>query len=253
MLTNTTAPAWAGGASGGRTPAWKQDGMGGRTPAYAPDGSRTVNPFDGSRTAYGAGGVSNNPPSTPSLHIVNLIQRTPAWQSGSKTPYGESGFASSDSAWAAGGKTPAYNSSNSHNDPWGGSKTPAPNDSWNSNAQSSESWGASRSYDAPTPGAELSAPTPGALNAPTPGAYAAPTPAASAPTPRPGWGGGWGAESAPTPAPVSAPTPGGKAWGGAPTPFNPPETPGNWGGGDEGDGGEDGDGDGGPRYSTPSP
>ncbi|PQE32541.1 transcription elongation factor SPT5 protein [Rutstroemia sp. NJR-2017a WRK4] len=214
-------PAWgrtpAGGAQGGRTPAWKSaTADGGRTPGWT-DGSRTVNPYDGSRTAYGGG------------------SRTPAWSSGAKTPaYGMSdGFAS-------GSKTPAYSGSGNATDSWG-SKTPAyqPNtsgDSWNSNQNSSNNWNST--YDAPTPGGPLSAPTPAALNAPTPGGYSAPTPAAmnaptpagaySAPTPAPNWGGNWGA---PTPQAMDAPTPGQNYYGGAPTPgaYAMPETPAaNW-------------------------
>jgi len=214
-------PAWgrtpAGGAQGGRTPAWKSaTADGGRTPGWT-DGSRTVNPYDGSRTAYGGG------------------SRTPAWSSGAKTPaYGMSdGFAS-------GSKTPAYSGSGNATDSWG-SKTPAyqPNtsgDSWNSNQNSNNNWNSS--YDAPTPGGPLSAPTPAALNAPTPGGYSAPTPAAmnaptpagaySAPTPAPNWGGNWGA---PTPQAMDAPTPGQGYYGGAPTPgaYAMPETPAaNW-------------------------
>ncbi|KFZ04699.1 hypothetical protein V501_09066 [Pseudogymnoascus sp. VKM F-4519 (FW-2642)] len=201
-------PAWGRAAAsngGGRTPAWKAAAdAGGRTPAWQ-DGSRTV--------AYGAG------------------NRTPAWQAGGKTPaYG--GFGSGSDGFAAGSKTPAYGSGGG--DAWGtGSKTPA----YSSNEPSNtSSWGAN-SYDAPTPGAQVTAPTPGGLNAPTPGAYSAPTPgasgAASAPTPA-GWGGGgWGGapENAPTPGALAAPTPGG--WG-APT-------PGEWG--------ADGGNEDGPRYT----
>ncbi|RGP81620.1 transcription elongation factor spt5 [Fusarium longipes] len=192
-------PAWGSRtpAASGRTPAWKaQDMSGARTPAWA-DGSRTVNPYDGNRTAYGSGG------------------RTPAWQAGGRTP-------APGDAFGAGSRTPAYGGGG---DSWGsGSKTPA----WGvtaptPGASGGDSWG-SGSYDAPTPGGALGAPTPGAMNAPTPGAYSAPTPAAiSAPTPG-GWQGGWGADSAPTPA-AGAPTPG---YYGAPTPgasYGPPETP----------------------------
>ncbi|KAI9152009.1 Transcription elongation factor SPT5 [Paramyrothecium foliicola] len=201
-------PAWGSTpAHGGRTPAWKPQDSGSRTPAWA-DGSRTVNPYDGSRTAYGAG------------------SRTPAWQSGAKTPaYGD--------AFGAGSRTPAYGGG----DGWAaGSKTPA----WGASAPTpgasgNDSWGhtpgasASGAYDAPTPGAAMGAPTPGPLNAPTPGAYSAPTPAASAPTPGAGWGGGWGADAAPTPA-AGAPTPAASGGGyyGAPTPAaygGAPETP----------------------------
>ncbi|GJN74671.1 transcription elongation factor spt5 [Purpureocillium lilacinum] len=206
-------PGWQGGsppaAAGGRTPAWKaQDYSGSRTPAWA-DGSRTVNPYDGSRTAYGSG------------------SRTPAWQSGARTP-------AVGDAFGAGSRTPAYGGSGGM-DSWGsGSKTPA----WGASAPTpgasgNDSWGytpgasGSGPYDAPTPGAAMGAPTPGALNAPTPGAYSAPTPAASAPTPGGGWQGGWGADAAPTPA-AGAPTPGASGYYGAPTPAaygGLPETP----------------------------
>ncbi|KJZ75404.1 Transcription elongation factor SPT5 [Hirsutella minnesotensis 3608] len=207
-------PAWGSrtpAAGGGRTPAWKaQDYSGSRTPAWA-DGSRTVNPYDGNRTAYGSG------------------SRTPAWQSGARTP-------AVGDAFGAGSRTPAYGSGA---ESWtSGSKTPA----WGTSAPTpgasgNDSWGytpgatSSAPYDAPTPGAGLGAPTPGALNAPTPGAYSAPTPAASAPTPGGGWQGGWGAESAPTPG-AGAPTPGASGYSsgyyGAPTPGaygGAPETP----------------------------
>ncbi|KAF7561472.1 hypothetical protein G7046_g2672 [Stylonectria norvegica] len=205
-------PAWGSRtpAAGGRTPAWKaQDLSGARTPAWA-DGSRTVNPYDGSRTAYGAG------------------SRTPAWQSGARTP-------APGDAFGAGSRTPAYGGG----DGWGsGSKTPA----WGASAPtpgaaSNDTWGytpsaTGTSYDAPTPGGiGLGAPTPGAMNAPTPGAYSAPTPAANAPTPGGGWQGGWGADSAPTPA-AGAPTPAASGFAGgyysAPTPAaygDAPETP----------------------------
>lgn len=198
-LTNMKA---APAMSGGRTPAWKgQDYSGSRTPAWA-DGSRTVNPYDGSRTAYGSG------------------SRTPAWQSGARTP-------AVGDAFAAGSRTPAYGAV----DTWGGSgsKTPAwgvsvptpgvsGNDSWAYTPGNTTS----PAYDAPTPGAAMGAPTPGPMNAPTPGAYGAPMPAVNAATPGGGWQGGWGPESAPTPA-AGAPTPGASGLGaggyyGAPTP-----------------------------------
>ncbi|KAI0505599.1 hypothetical protein F5B22DRAFT_661363 [Xylaria bambusicola] len=195
VTSSARTPAWKtpSGGIGGRTPAWGKGGDGGRTPAWA-DGSRTVNPYDGSRTAYGSGG------------------RTPAWSSGgSKTP-----------AHDYGSKTPAYGGSNG--DSWG-SKTPYGASAATPGASGSDSWGytpgasgSSSAYDAPTPGASmLSAPTPGALNAPTPGAYNAPTP--GAPTPGAGWQSGWGTESAPTPA-AAAPTPAASGGGyyGAPTP-----------------------------------
>ncbi|KAK3182508.1 transcription elongation factor spt5 [Lecanicillium sp. MT-2017a] len=201
-------PAWGSrtpAISGGRTPAWKgPDYSGSRTPAWA-DGSRTVNPYDGSRTAYGSG------------------SRTPAWQSGARTP-------APGDAFGAGSRTPAYGA-----DSWAsGSKTPA----WGASAPTpgasgNDSWGYTPganagAYDAPTPGGALGAPTPGAFGAPTPGAYSAPTPAASAPTPGVGWQGGWGADSAPTPA-AGAPTPAATGFAGgyygAPTPAAPPDTP----------------------------
>ncbi|KHN95439.1 transcription initiation protein spt5 [Metarhizium album ARSEF 1941] len=205
-------PAWGSRTwreapvAGGRTPAWKaQDYSGSRTPAWA-DGSRTVNPYDGSRTAYGSG------------------SRTPAWQSGARTP-------AIGDAFGAGSRTPAYIGGSA--DSWAsGSKTPA----WGASAPTpgasgNDSWGytpgaaTTGAYDAPTPA--IGAPTPGAMNAPTPGAYSAPTPAASAPTPGGGWQGGWGTESAPTPA-AAAPTPGASGYYGAPTPAaygGAPETP----------------------------
>ncbi|KAJ3568774.1 hypothetical protein NPX13_g6303 [Xylaria arbuscula] len=57
VSSSARTPAWKtpSGGMGGRTPAWGRGGDGGRTPAWA-DGSRTVNPYDGSKTAYGSGG-----------------------------------------------------------------------------------------------------------------------------------------------------------------------------------------------------
>ncbi|KAI1078976.1 hypothetical protein F5B20DRAFT_188015 [Whalleya microplaca] len=201
---SSRTPAWktpSAGASGGRTPAWNR-GDGGRTPAWA-DGSRTVNPYDGSRTSYGSD------------------SRTPAWSSGAKTPAPDHFSHSS--------KTPAY--SGGTGDGWG-SKTPYGTSAATPGASGNDTWGytpgasgSSNAYDAPTPGAGLlGAPTPGAMNAPTPGAYNAPTPGAmNAPTPGGGWQGGWGADSAPTPA-AAAPTPAASGFAsssgyyGAPTP-----------------------------------
>ncbi|KAK4095791.1 transcription elongation factor Spt5 [Parathielavia hyrcaniae] len=216
-------PAWGAPKSVARTPAWgRGETSGSRTPAWG-DGSRTVNPYDGSRTAYGDG----NRTAYGGATSYAGGSRTPAWSSSAKTP-AHDGF-------GHGSKTPAYGagSSGSSNDPWG-SKTPAygasaptpgasgPSDSWGYTPGPGPSGGGSSSshhpYDAPTPGgAGFGAPTPGALNAPTPGgAYSAPTPAAlSAPTPG-AWQGGWGsaADSAPTPAAVGAPTPGASGIGG---------------------------------------
>ncbi|EGO55155.1 hypothetical protein NEUTE1DRAFT_85268 [Neurospora tetrasperma FGSC 2508] len=193
-------PAWGSSRSTARTPAWNRDAGGSRTPAWN-DGSRTVNPYDGSRTPYGGatayGGIGS---------------RTPAWHSGSRTPAPDSfGHGSKTPAWSAGSdswgsKTPGYGAS---------APTPgASGDTWGYTPGASGGGNSSSAYDAPTPGGGLSAPTPGAaLNAPTPGAYSAPTPAAvSAPTPG-AWQGGWGsggdAVSAPTPGALGAPTPGG--------------------------------------------
>ncbi|KAI1371845.1 transcription initiation protein [Hypoxylon crocopeplum] len=202
---SSRTPAWktpSAGGSGGRTPAWSKGGDGSRTPAWA-DGSRTVNPYDGSRTSYGSG------------------SRTPAWSSGAKTP--------APDHFSHGSKTPAYGGSSG--DAWG-SKTPYGASAATPGASGNDSWsytpgasGSSNAYDAPTPGAGLlGAPTPGAMNAPTPGAYNAPTPGAmNAPTPGGGWQGGWGADSAPTPA-AAAPTPAASGFAsssgyyGAPTP-----------------------------------
>ncbi|SPQ24594.1 ba316674-e394-4c5e-a3c8-0d9f728158b2 [Thermothielavioides terrestris] len=195
-----------------RTPAWgRAETSGSRTPAWG-DGSRTVNPYDGNRTAYGGATAYGG-------------SRTPAWSSSAKTP-AHDGF-------GHGSKTPAYGAGGS--DPWG-SKTPAYGVSAPTpGASGADSWGytpgpsgGSHAFDAPTPGAGLGAPTPAALNAPTPGAYSAPTPAAiSAPTPG-AWQGGWGADAAPTPA-VGAPTPAASGgYYGAPTPAaygGAPETP----------------------------
>ncbi|CCU82900.1 Transcription elongation factor spt-5/Transcription elongation factor spt5 [Blumeria hordei DH14] len=213
-------PAWGSSRTpatvidqGGRTPAWKMPDSGGRTPGWVADGSRTVNPYDGNRTAYGGG------------------NRTPAWTSGSKTP----AYGAQNDPFSTGSRTPGYVAG----DAWG-SKTPAYQESSNDWASSqpaaNNSWG-TKAYDAPTPAAHLAsglggpqnAPTPGPFSAPTPAPFSAPTPAA-APTPAPNWGSnGWGAPNlqaidAPTPAPqqgyYAAPTPGA---------YGVPETPAaNW-------------------------
>ncbi|KAI5855125.1 transcription initiation protein [Durotheca rogersii] len=202
---SSRTPSWktpSAASPGGRTPAWNKGGDGGRTPAWA-EGSRTVNPYDGSRTSYGSG------------------SRTPAWSSGAKTP--------APDHFSHGSKTPAYGGGGG--DAWG-SKTPYGASAATPGASGGDTWGytpgasgSSNAYDAPTPGASLlGAPTPGALNAPTPGAYNAPTPGAmNAPTPGGGWQGGWGSDSAPTPA-AAAPTPAASGFAsssgyyGAPTP-----------------------------------
>jgi transcription elongation factor SPT5 len=167
LTYNLTAPAWGGSAasgSGSRTPAWKADG---------------------SRTAYGGGGMGGG--------------RTPAWNSGARTPFDSSsgGGSSGFDAFAAGSRTPAWGAAAGGGGGGGGGRTPA----WNANGSSNNNLGSSR-YDAPTPGGDYSAPTPGAYpTAPTPGA------SGSAATPR------W-ADSAPTPGALNAPTPGGGGGGG---------------------------------------
>ncbi|KAJ5964322.1 Transcription elongation factor Spt5 [Penicillium vulpinum] len=208
---SSRTPAWNGASA--RTPAWggvSSGVSGGRTPAWKNDGSRTANPYEGNRTAYGGVG-----------------SRTPSWTSGSKTPYdSSSGF----DAFASGSRTPGWNAGGANT----GSRTPG----WNAMSSNRDQ----RDFDdAPTPGGNYSAPTPGAYAAPTPGA----------PTP-----GGW-PESAPTPGGAfSAPTPGGpsKRDYDAPTPaaFDAP-TP-AMGGMAATPGAGYGGNDGGPRYDdSPSP
>jgi transcription elongation factor SPT5 len=164
--------------------------------------------FGGGAPSYGGGVSSNGGGSTPSWAAG--MARTPAWSSsrtpgwaGSKTPaYGGGGgdeWGSRTPAWNTGAKTPAFD---------GSGRTPA----WNAGA-STPGWDMDRSSkaaDMATPGfyssTDFSAPTPGfahtpgALTAPTPGFFReetniAPTP--GAPTP-----------GAPTPAVYDAKTPG---------------------------------------------
>ncbi|KAJ5473267.1 hypothetical protein N7475_002833 [Penicillium sp. IBT 31633x] len=204
---SSRTPAWGGASS--RTPAW--GGLSGsRTPAWKNDGSRTANPYEGNRTAYGGVG-----------------SRTPSWTSGSKTPYdSSSGF----DAFASGSRTPGWNAGAANT----GSRTPG----WNAMSSGRDQ----RDFDdAPTPGGNYSAPTPGAYAAPTPGAPtpggwpdSAPTPGGAFSAPTPG-GPGKRDYDAPTPAAFDAPTP---AMGGMAA------TPGAGYGGN----------DGGPRYDeSPSP
>ena len=203
------APAWSGGASSSRTPMWRQDAMSGnRTPAYGgADGGRTVNPYaEGSRTAYGgttgSGGVSPLRISLVFSHITLLFltydllsQRTPAWDPGARTSYGDS---------LGGSKTPAYNADSSRTPAYNSTSNTAYNDPWASSAASattSNTAANSRPYDAPTPGKDIHA-------APTPSnGYSAATPAAAAPTPK---FSGYAAD-APTPYSGQPETP---AWGG---------------------------------------
>ena len=103
-----------------------------------------------------------------------MWQRTPAWDSGSRTAYGG---ASNTDAFASGSKTPAYNNDSS--------RTPGYAPSYNANP---DPW--ARPHDAPTPAAAT----------PSNG-YSAPTPAATAPTPK---FSGYGIDA---PTPAGAPTP----------------------------------------------
>ncbi|KAB5584735.1 transcription initiation protein spt5 [Coniochaeta sp. 2T2.1] len=155
---SSRTPAWDGGNSSSRTPAWGRSndsyGGGSRTPAWGDAGSRTVNPYDGNRTAYGGDAWGS---------------KTPAYGVSAPTP-----GASGNDTWgytpAASGGSHAYDAPT----PGAGLSAPTPGGALN----------------APTPGA-YSAPTPAALNAPTPGGGwqggwgpdSAPTPAAGAPTP----------------------------------------------------------------------
>jgi transcription elongation factor SPT5 len=178
-------------ASGGRTPAWgvapsrtpaPPGALSARTPSWKQDmpisGGRTPTPAwgaEGGRTAYGAaGGVSNAVGITGIL--LTGVQRTPAWDSGNRTSYGN--VPTSVDAFATGSKTPAYQSDSS--------RTPAYVPSQNANP---DPW--ARPQDAPTPAA---AATPS-------NGYSAPTPAASGPTPKYS---GYGADA---PTPAGAPTP----------------------------------------------
>lgn len=155
----------------------------------------------GANTGRKNGGSSfNEGGSTPSWAAG--MARTPAWSSsrtpgwaGSKTPaYGGDDWGSRTPAWNTGAKTPAFD---------GSGRTPA----WNAGANT-PGWDMERSSkasDMATPGfyssTDFSAPTPGF--AATPGAMSAPTPGFfrednnSAPTP-----------GAPTPAVYDAKTPG---------------------------------------------
>ncbi|KAL1835380.1 hypothetical protein VTJ49DRAFT_6912 [Mycothermus thermophilus] len=90
-------PAW-GAKSVARTPAWgRAEGSGSRTPAWG-DGSRTVNPYDGSRTAYGDGNRTAYGGATSYGG-----SRTPAWSSSAKTPAHDGfGHGSKTPAWGLG-------------------------------------------------------------------------------------------------------------------------------------------------------
>ncbi|KAI5805004.1 hypothetical protein EDC01DRAFT_685735 [Geopyxis carbonaria] len=219
--TPQSAPSWSGGSrtpqgdhggSGGRTPAWMAN-SGSRTPAWMSgsggDGGRTPAYQSGNKTPAWAGDGSR------SSYAGN---RTPAWNPSSRTPY----IADSErSAWDAGSKTPGRPSAL---DSWGDSGSSSATTARTPGAYNAASpeFSAPAYGSAPTPGNPMSAPTP---SAPTPGPFSAPTPGA----------GSWGADSAPTPGASGY----GSGRGGA---F--PNTPGAWGAGDDDDA---------PRYAPPSP
>lgn len=122
-------------------------------------------------------------------------QRTPAWDPGARTSYGD--------PFGGGSKTPAHNADSSRTPAYNGNTSTTYNDPWGSsaNATTSNTAANSRAYDAPTPGTDIHA-------APTPSnGYSAPTPAAAAPTPK---FSGYAAD-APTPFSGQPDTP---AWGG---------------------------------------
>ncbi|OAP62234.1 hypothetical protein AYL99_04437 [Fonsecaea erecta] len=183
VMDGSRTPAWG---TSSRTPAWNGPGSAGldsgRTPSWKGP--------SGSQTSYGGGGMTSY--GGAGNYSTNTGSRTPAWSSSAKTPYGgDHGFSSSGNsgfdAFAAGSRTPAYNSASSRTPAWGGPGNVA---------ASAPTPGASRPYDAPTPG--MSAPTPSASG---PGRYddEAYTPYLSAPTP----GASTGVQDAPTPAPPS--------------------------------------------------
>lgn len=130
--------------------------------------------------------------------MLTFIQRTPAWDPGARTSYGDP---------FGGSRTPAYAPESSRTPAQTNNSPAAYVDPWASSARltSSNTAANSRPYDAPTPGKDIHA-------APTPSnAYTAPTPAATDSTPK---FAGFAAD--------------------APTPFSgQPETPAAWGG-DEG-------------------
>ena len=180
--SSTRTPAWAGagGASLGRTSTWRQDpspALSARTPAWNGDGNRTAYGGLDSVSHFSSGGICKK---------TDLSQRTPAWEAGSRTSYGNSANAD---AVASGSKTPAYNPDSS--------RTPAYAPSYNANP---DPW--ARAHDAPTPAAATPA-----------NGYSAPTPAATAPTPKfSGYGDAPTPAGAPTPYSGQPETPAG--WGG---------------------------------------
>ncbi|KAL5639866.1 hypothetical protein ACGC1H_006441 [Rhizoctonia solani] len=214
-------PGWGDGSrtpfGGGKTPAWNSatpmhqaaDSFGGKTPGGA-GATGTWGSATPGRPTWG--GATPGRPAAPGGWGGATPARSTPW--GGATPARASG-----NTW--GGATPATNK-----DSWGGATPGRPSasgsgsgsggDSGEWNASGGDEWGGSADtpYTAPTPGAGLmSAPTPGApLSAPTPGGGAfssAPTPAfgssyGSAPTPgvfgmTPGYGVSQTPRGAPTP------------------------------------------------------
>ncbi|WWC98489.1 transcription elongation factor SPT5 [Kwoniella sp. B9012] len=181
----TPAPGWG---AGGKTPAPGWGGAGGKTPGWAGSGGKTPAPgfADGGRTpAWGAGaaGMGGKTPNPYGAGAGPSGGRTPA-PAGST--YG-SGMDAGGSRYNNGPITAPT--------PYGGPPTvhSAPTPAAPSNPYSAPTpYGAPTpfagppTYAAPTPGAALSAPTPG-LGGPTP--YGAPTPF-GAPTPYGGGAGG---------------------------------------------------------------
>ncbi|WWC92361.1 uncharacterized protein L201_007318 [Kwoniella dendrophila CBS 6074] len=177
----TPAPGWG---AGGKTPAPGWGGAGGKTPGWAGSGGKTPAPgFDGGRTpAWGGGaGMGGKTPNPYGSAAGPSGGRTPA---PSNSTYG-SGMEAGGSRYNNGPITAPT--------PYGGPVHSAPTPAAPSNPYSAPTpYGAPTpfaegpSYAAPTPGATLSAPTPGISGGPTP--YGAPTPF-GAPTPYGGAGG----------------------------------------------------------------
>ncbi|CAE7113529.1 unnamed protein product [Rhizoctonia solani] len=222
------------GANGSKTPGWGEGSRisfgGGKTPAWNSSATPMHQSADsfGGKTPGGAGATNSWGGATPGrTSWGGATPGRPAGQGGQggwggatparSTPWG--GATPARNTW--GGATPAANK-----DSWGGATPGRPSASGSGsgsggdsgwNASGGDEWGGSADtpYTAPTPGAGLmSAPTPGApLSAPTPGGGAF----SSAPTPA--FGSSYG--SAPTPG-VFGMTPGysvSQTPRGAPTPF----------------------------------
>lgn len=172
----------------------KRFGDGGMTPMHYSSGSRTP--------AWNSGARTPNPYSMDG-------SKTPAWNAGARTP---NPYATMEAPRTpAGAKTPAWDS---------GSKTPSrssgADDHWNAGARtpaasdSASRWGAAKDEDWPTPNAWRSNNDRNKVSTPRPNT--APTPYEAAPTP--------GAHMIPmTPAALTAPTPAAHMIS-APTPGN---------------------------------